>query len=295
MTGADERPSVAFLGLGLMGAPMAARLADEGLLAAVWNRSPGKGEPLRARGVIAAATPREAAEKAEVVCLCLTDANAVEAVLRGEDGLEAGLRPSALVIDFSTVGVAAGQGFAARVAAQGADWLDAPVSGGVRGAQEGTLIAFLGGSEAAIARAQPTLASVTRRATRVGEVGAGQAAKLCNQLIVSANLAAMAETFALARRLGVDAAQLTPALAGGFADSMPLQVFGPRMASGQRAPKLGSVATMLKDAEAVAASAPGLALPVLAAALERYRAAVAAGLADADLSALADLYADPAG
>jgi 3-hydroxyisobutyrate dehydrogenase-like beta-hydroxyacid dehydrogenase len=275
---------VAFLGLGLMGEPMAERMLRAGADLAVWNRSPEKAAGLAAAGARVGATAAATVAGAAIVCLCLTDAAAADAVLFG---------PDALVIDFSTIGVAAAVDFAARLkAASGADWLDAPVSGGVPGARSGRLIVFCGGSEAAVERAKPLLAAVSVKATRLGDAGAGQAAKLCNQLIVAANALAVAEAMSLGRALGVDIGRLPEALAGGFADSLPLQIFGPRMAVADPGPALVTVAILRKDAAAIAdaATTAGLDLTLLPTARALLDRAVADGLGAEDWSRLIRLY-----
>lgn len=283
---------VAFLGIGHMGAPMAKRLAAAGLQLKIWNRSAPKAEALRASGAEVCTTAREAAEGADFVCTCLTDGVAVESALFGGAGLQ--LKPSATIIDFSTVGVAAAQHLAARAAASlGAAWLDAPVSGGAAGAQAGQLVIFAGGDANVLSRAETVLQHVSTRVTHMGGVGAGQAAKLCNQLIVSANLLAIAEAFALGEKLGVEITQLPAALQGGFADSRPLQLFGPRMALlVDPGPAVSEVRTMAKDIAAImeAAAAAKVAMRLAPHLQALYQQAIEAGLGAADLPALMQMY-----
>lgn len=224
--------TVAFLGTGFMGAPMAKRLAAAGYTTKVWNRTPEKAAALRTDGATPCATPREAANGADFICLCLTDGKVVEDVLFRAPALAEALSARSIVIDFSTIGVASAQSLAARVAgASGAAWLDAPVSGGVAGARAGSLIIFAGGDPRVIDRATPLLNHLAARVPRTGDVGSGQAAELCSQLIVSTTMVAIAEAIALGQLLGVDVSHLPSALQGGFADSKPLQIFGPRMAA----------------------------------------------------------------
>jgi 3-hydroxyisobutyrate dehydrogenase-like beta-hydroxyacid dehydrogenase len=284
---------VAFLGLGLMGVPMAARLVAAGFPVAVWNRSPGKSAVLLAAGATEAPTPADAAAEAEWVCLCLTNAAAVQQVVFGRNGVIERVSPEATLIDFSTIGVKAAASYAARLAAlTGARWLDAPVSGGVNGARSGRLIVFCGGSSTTLEAARPLLAVLSVKATRLGAPGAGQAAKLCNQLIVSANLAAIAEALSLGRSLGIDVGRLPEALAGGFADSQPLQIFGPRMASTQLAPTLGQIGAMREDVLQICqvAASGGMDLPLLAAVETIYRRAEEMGLSNEDIGRLAEMY-----
>ena len=283
---------IAFLGTGLMGAPMAARLAAAAYDVRVWNRTAAKAAGIA--GAQPATTSRDAVAGAGIICLCMTDAQAIEAVLFGPDRTVDTLAAGALVIDFSTIGPAAARGLASRVAAVcGADWLDCPVSGGVAGAEAGRLVMLAGGTEAALARAAPLLAYLSKRVTRMGGVGAGQAAKLCNQLIVSAGLAAIAEAIGLGEALGVNVARLPEALAGGFADSLPLQLFGGRMAAAvDPGPRTGEIHTMAKDVATIlaAASAEGAATPLSDRVAELYRRVIAEGHGGEDFPALTRLY-----
>ena len=179
----------------------------------------------------------------------------------------------------------------------GIGWIDAPVSGGVPAAEQGTLIIFAGGKAEEIARAQPFLEIISRRVTHMGPSGAGQYTKVCNQLIVGVNFLAIAETFALARRTGIDVARLTQALEGGFADSAPLQLFGMRMANHIFEPKRGGIDVMLKDLDTVQKIAQkvgaGTPLSSLAAALYRSLGTRPGGDLTEDISALIKLYESP--
>jgi 3-hydroxyisobutyrate dehydrogenase len=198
-----------------------------------------------------------------------------------------------LIVDFSTVGLKATKDLAQRMQQRcGSAWVDAPVSGGVPGATQGKLVIFCGGEASDIAQLRLVFEALAQRVTHAGPVGAGQTMKLCNQLIVSSNLIAIAEAIALARAGGIDANLLPQAFAGGFADSIPLQVFGGRMAAGISTPILGAIALMVKDAGAIAdlASALDQKLSLAAAAFTVYQKAAAEGLANLDLSALMSLY-----
>lgn len=289
---------VAFLGLGTQGAAMAGRLLDSGVALTVWNRSRARAGPLLARGAISASSPAEAASGTAIVCLCLTDGAAVEDVVFGPDGVAfappvpgGGAR---LVIDFSTIGPEAARRLAARARMDaGIDWLDAPVSGGPGGAAAGRLVIFCGGTPAAYARAAGVLAPLASRSNRLGEAGAGQAMKLCNQLIVSVGMLALAEAVALGRAGGVEVERIAEELAGGYADSRLMQLFGRRMACAIEEPKTGRIATMHKDAELISQTAQSLGLPlrVAEAAVEAYRACRAQGLSDLEFSLLPRLYA----
>jgi 3-hydroxyisobutyrate dehydrogenase/2-hydroxy-3-oxopropionate reductase len=275
---------IAFLGLGLMGTPMARRLIAAGHSLAVWNRSPGKAEALAGPGVRVAATPADAVATADIIALCLLDAGAVQQVL---SSIKGALRPGALIVDFSSIGVAATRDLAAR---SGVAWVDAPVSGGVAGAEAGTLTIFCGGDAADIDRVRPLLAALASRVTPMGPLGAGQAAKLCNQVIVATNLLALAQAVAAGRALGLDVARLPEALSGGFADSPPLRHFGPAMVSDAVPKPQGHIATMAKDVELAATTLDGADMPLLTAVRDLYRRALAQGLGECDLARLPRLF-----
>jgi 3-hydroxyisobutyrate dehydrogenase/2-hydroxy-3-oxopropionate reductase len=285
--------SIAFLGLGIMGVPMTERLLEAGFHVRVWNRSKQKTEPLRHSGAVIHNTAREAADGAQICCLCLTDAPAVRDVLFGESGALDALAPGALVIDFSTIGVSAAHSTAHDLAQAGLDYIDAPVSGGPGAARRGELAIMWGGSASAGDRAQSVFKALARRVTHVGASGAGQAAKLCNQLIVSANLIAISEAVSFARALGIDPNVLPVALAGGYADSLPLQVFGPRMNGAVTEPRISQVATMLKDVREIAKTTADLPVNLRLAALTLglYQEAADRGWAEEDLGVLPRLSA----
>ena len=293
MNSPDRPETVAFLGSGLMGSAMAARLVGAGFRVVAWNRTAAKLAPLIAAGAAAAASPAEATAGADFVCLCLSDAAAVDDVLFGSAGVAATGRSTQLLIDFSSLDLLATRTLAAKLQARcGIHWVDAPVSGGVNGATSGTLVAFCGGKAEDLSRARAVLTPLTARVNHLGPLGTGQAMKLCNQLIVATNLMAIAESLSLARACGLDMRQLPDALTGGFADSAPLQVFGRRMALGITTPKIGELALMLKDIKAAvaAAAACDAPSPLAQQVLELYRRADAQGLAGEDLGALIRLY-----
>ncbi|MCK1441869.1 NAD(P)-dependent oxidoreductase [Bradyrhizobium sp. 2] len=274
-----------YLGLGLMGTPMTRRLLTAGHQVAVWNRSEGKVAPLVAAGARRAATPRDMLTNADIVFMCVTDAAAVEEVIFGPEGLAAASGAGRLVVDFSSIHPGAARDLAARLKdANGAGWIDAPVSGGTKGAEEGTLAIMAGGEAADIERARPYVMHMARRFTHMGPIGAGQTTKLCNQVIVGCAMAVLAEATRLASNAGIDAGRLPEALAGGFADSIPLQLFVPRMVQGIHSPPLGHIATMLKDLDTVADVAQATSTPVPMATLagQIFRLAKAARGADAD-------------
>jgi len=271
-----SQPRIGFIGTGLIGAPMVERLLECGREVIVWNRSTDKLAPLVAAGAIGAASAREVAAQVDLLCLCLTDTMAVEDVVFGPLGVAAVMRPGQLVLDLSSIDPAATVRMASRLEQEtGARWLDTPVSGGVPAARAGRLIVFAGGRAEDVPRAAPVFDALAQRVTHMGAQGAGQFTKSCNQQIVACNLAVIAEMLAFAERAGVDITRLPGALASGFADSLPLQIFGPRMATGTHEPRLGAVGTFRKDIEQVArlAAASGAAVPVTQAALTQFRAA----------------------
>jgi 3-hydroxyisobutyrate dehydrogenase len=290
------RTALGFIGIGLMGRPMVLRLLDAGYRVTVWNRSRDKLEPVLARGAVAADSPAGVARAAAIVMLCVTDQRAVHEVLFGPDGVAAGGAPGTLVVDFSSIAPAAAREHAQRLERECAMGLvDAPVSGGVPGAEQGTLAVMAGGRPEHIEQVRPVVAQLARRFTRMGDAGAGQVAKLCNQVIVGALLPVLAEAIRLAEAGGIDAERLPEALRGGFADSIPLQLFGPRMAARAWNPPLGAADTMLKDLDNAVALAQeaGMSLPVLQAALQRYRELAASGRGGQEPSALIELLDEP--
>ena len=274
-----------YVGLGLMGAPMTRRLLGAGHAVIVWNRSPGKATALVEAGAKSATSPRDVLASADIVFMCVTDASSVEDVVFGPEGLSRVPGAGKLVVDFSSIHPDAARDIAARLkAANGMGWIDAPVSGGTRGAEDGTLAIMAGGDAADIERVRPYVLAMARRFTHMGPTGAGQTTKLCNQVIVGCAMAVLAEATRLAENAGIDAARLPEALAGGFADSIPLQLFVPRMIKGIHSPPLGHIATMLKDLDTVADVARATSTPVPMAALagQIFRMAKASRGAEAD-------------
>ncbi|WP_161865093.1 NAD(P)-dependent oxidoreductase [Pseudomonas yangonensis] len=241
-------PALAFAGIGLMGLPMTRRLLAAGYPLTLWNRTPHKCAPLLELGAHRVETPAELCRDASVVMLCLANTEVVREVVFGPGGIVEGARPGQLLVDFSSLEPAATREMAAELEARtGMRWVDAPVSGGTPGADAGTLAIMAGGREEDVERVRPVLAHLGQRLTRMGEVGAGQVTKVCNQMIVACNALVIAEVVALAERSGVDASLIAPALAGGFADSKPLQILAPQMAASQFDPIKWHVRTLLKD------------------------------------------------
>lgn len=283
---------IGFAGLGDIGLPMAHRLIDRGHRLTVWNRTASKAEPLLARGAMLAPAPVALFDTCEVIGLCLTSDEAVGEVA----GAMLAAAPAAdrrTIVDLSTGSPERAVELASAAARRNVGWVDAPVSGGVPAASSGTLTLFIGGDEADVAAAAPLLEALGARRTVMGGPGSGQATKIVNQMIVSCSMLVIAETIAAARKAGLDVARLPEALRGGFADSLPLQLFGPRMASRVHEPRLGSIAIMEKDlrlARAMADSAHADA-PVSRLCADIYARAADPG---ADLSRLVDLFEDEA-
>lgn len=242
-------PRLGFAGIGLMGLPMCKRLLAAGYPLAVWNRSPEKCAALVALGAVQVFECAELCDHADIIMLCLADTQAVQQVMFADHGIGFAVKCNrdTIIIDFSSIEPAATVDMAERLAVIGGRWLDIPVSGGVGGAETGTLAMMAGGDAQALAQVRPVLEHLGQRMTHMGAVGSGQIAKVCNQMLVACNAMVIAEVVALAERAGVDAALLAPALAGGFADSKPLQILAPQMAAREFEPVKWHVRTLLKD------------------------------------------------
>jgi 2-hydroxy-3-oxopropionate reductase len=285
------KPRIGVIGTGLMGKPMARNLLRAGFPVVVWNRTRSKLEDLLAAGATEAATPKELAELCDVTITMLIDWETTHGAIFGPDGVLAGIRPGSLFIDMGTTSPAHARELASAFAQKGVEALDAPVSGGERGAIEGTLTIMAGGSEAAFERARPVFAALGKTYVRIGDAGAGQIAKMCNQLIVAATVELVAEAFALARAQGVDPAIVRQAMLGGFAGSKILEGQGQRMLDRNFVPG-GPIKTHMKDRENIldACARTGLDLPVAKAAFERVRMVVERGDGELDHTALYKLY-----
>ncbi len=290
-----DKPALGFIGMGLMGAPMTHRLLEAGYAVTVWNRTDGKTAPLIEAGARPGKSPKDVAEKADITMMCLTAAPAVEAVVFGGDGIAGAEGAGRLLVDFSSMRPDLTAEYSVRLReATEMGWIDAPVSGGVPGAEQGTLAIMAGGEAAEIERARPVLMHLCQRLTHMGASGAGQTTKLVNQMIAACNIVVVAEALAYAARAGVDAAKIPDALAGGFADSIPFQLFGPRFVSGNYEPPLGKLALMTKDLGTAsdAARAAGSAAPMTNLALELMRLLESRGHSHDDITILRELYGD---
>ena len=280
-----DNTTLGFIGTGKMGKPMVLRLLDAGRRVVVYNRSAAKLEELGAAGARIADTPAEVTASTDVVMLCLTDGVAVKQVVLGAQGIVNTAGEDKLVIDFSSISPQDTLRIATRLQQEtGMRWIDAPVSGGVSGAQQGKLVIMCGGEKADVDYARPVFALLSQRITHMGPTGCGQATKLCNQVIVSCNLAVIAEAINLASNAGIDAERIPDALQGGWADSLPLQIYGPRMAAEHDAEKIGEIYTMLKDVRNALQFAQSLdtPLPMTGAAQEIYNFVADKGYLHAD-------------
>jgi len=279
--------TIGFIGLGLMGKPMARNLKAAGAEMIIHNRSQGVIEELTGEGMRAAKTPADVSGQADITIMMLSDTPAVENVLRGPDGVISGLKRGGLVIDMGTTKVMATRNFAHEVETAGGDYIDAPVSGGTIGAEGGSLTIMAGGSEEAMAKAANIFDVLGQSTTHVGPSGTGQVAKAANQVIVGLNIGAVAEALVLAKKAGADPARVRDALKGGFADSRILEVHGKRMIDDTFAPG-GKCTTQRKDlAQALElAEELGFEMPATALNMALYDKLIEAGHGELDHSAL---------
>lgn len=279
---------VAFLGLGTMGGSMAANLARAGFPVTAWNRTPDRAPGLGELGVTFAPSAAAAASAADIVVLCVSDTPDVEAVLFGPGGVVEGARPGSLVIDCSTIAPSGSWDFAARLRERDLRMIDAPVSGGSEGARDATLTIFVGGDERDVERARPVLSALGRTITHVGPIGAGQAVKAVNQVILAGAYLGVAEGIVLAMKAGLDVEQVVGALGGGAAQSWVLANRSGRMIDNDY--PLGFKLALHRKDLVIAlelAGQLGAALPVTALAAQLEAGLIARGHGDDDISALA--------
>ena len=253
--------SIGFIGLGIMGAPMALRLVKAGHRVTVYNRTASRAEPLVAAGARQAPTPRACAEGNEVILSIVTDSPDVEQVLLGPDGAAAGAPKGAVVVDMSTIAPATARKAGEALRAKGLDFLDAPVTGGDVGAREGTLSILVGGEAAVLEKVRDVLEAMGKRITHCGPQGAGQTVKACNQILCAMNMVGIVEALHLARLNGIDLEVLLQALTAGAGGSWALEKLGPRIAQGDFAP--GFMLRLLqKDLRIVQDTAKAVKLPL---------------------------------
>jgi 3-hydroxyisobutyrate dehydrogenase-like beta-hydroxyacid dehydrogenase len=278
---------LAFIGLGAMGGAMAGHLLAAGYRLRVYARRAEAMRPFVERGAIACASPADAARGAQFVLTNVTATNDVEQVLLGADGVIETAAPGTIVIDHSTISALATRRIAAKLAEKGIDMLDCPVSGGVKGAQAATLSIMVGGKAHVLERARPLLARLGSTITHIGDHGAGQVAKACNQIVQVVNIQGIAEAMLFARANGVDCGVVLRALQAGFAGSKMLDLMGPKMAERDFAAGIearlhqkdyGLIVEMAREA--------GLAMPAVAIVAQQLNALVGQGWGKQDTSAL---------
>lgn len=238
--------SVGFIGLGIMGASMAANILKAGFKLTVCTRTPAKAADLVGKGAALVKTAAEVAAAADIVVICVPDTPDVEKVLFGAGGLVEGCKPGQAVIDCSTISATATVEFAARLKEKGVDMVDSPVSGGPQGALNGTLSCMIGGDAAVIERCMPVFQAMGKTFTHIGPVGAGQITKSCNQLVISATMVAMSEAVALCKKMGIDPEKMRQALVGGAARSFVMENHCKRLIENDLKPGFRA-ALMLKD------------------------------------------------
>jgi 2-hydroxy-3-oxopropionate reductase len=285
MSDSSKAQKLGFIGLGIMGAPMAGHLIDAGHTLFVHTRSKTP-EPLASRATVCA-TATEVARQADVVFLMVPDTPDVEKVLFGEGGVAAGLSKGKTVVDCSSIDPIATKAFAKKIVDLGCGYVDAPVSGGEVGAKAASLTIMCGGEEDTFGRVRPLLETMGKNITLVGGAGDGQVCKVANQIIVALNIAAVGEALVFASKAGADPAKVRQALMGGFASSRILEVHGERMIKRTFAPGF-RIALHQKDLNLAlqGARALGVALPQTASAAQLMNACVALGHGQEDHSAL---------
>jgi 2-hydroxy-3-oxopropionate reductase len=285
------QPTIGFIGLGIMGKPMAKNLLKAGFPLVVLNRSRGPVDELVALGATAGTSPSDVASRSEIVITMLPDSPDVESVVLGADGVVQGIKRGSLWIDMSTIAPATTRAIAAELVKKGVASLDAPVSGGEKGAIDGVLSIMIGGPQEAFDRALPVFQAMGKNIVRIGETGAGQVAKACNQIVVGVTIEAVAEALSLARASGVDPAAVRTALLGGFAQSKILEVHGQRMIDRNFQPGFKSKLHR-KDMNIATNSGKdvGMELPAASLVKDRFDALIARGEGELDHSALAALY-----
>ena len=278
---------VAFIGLGIMGRPMALNLLKAGHSVFVHGRRPESMTPLAQAGCNGCASMAEAASHAEVTIIMVSDTHDVKQVLFAEGGVAEGAQPGSVVVDMSTISPTATRRYALRLAEQRVEMLDAPVSGGDVGAINATLSIMVGGKPAVFERVMPVFEALGKNIVLVGENGAGQVAKACNQIVVAVTIEAVAEALTFARQSGVDPAKVRDALMGGFAASRILEVHGKRMLDNNYQPGF-KTRLHQKDMNIVMETAKelGLALPASALVMQHMNALMATGDAELDSSAV---------
>ena len=288
--------TVGFIGLGIMGKPMAKNLIEAGHELVVFNRTQSKAEELAGDGATVAGSPREVAEQSDVIITMLPDSPQVEEVLVGEDGVLEGIKEGALVVDTSTISPVVTEELAAKVKEKGASMLDAPVSGGDVGAIEGTLSIMVGGSEEDFERARPLFEAMGKTVTHVGETGAGQVAKAANQIVVALTIEAVSEALVLGSKGGVAPEKILDVLGGGLAGNKVMEVKREKMLTHSFDPGF-RIELHHKDLGIALAAGReyGVTLPVTAVVDQMLQELKMRGRGDRDHSALLTLIEDSSG
>ncbi len=278
---------VGFIGLGIMGRPMALNLLKAGHRLRVYGRRPETMQPLMQAGATACTSPREAAEGAEVTIVMVSDTPDVEQVILGAEGVIHGARPGSVVVDMSTISPAATRFMARELAAGGVEMLDAPVSGGDVGAVNAILSIMVGGKAEVFLRVKPLFEALGKNIVHIGDSGAGQVAKACNQIVVAVTIQGVAEALTFARKNGVDPGKVRDALLGGFAGSKILEVHGKRMLDHDFKPGF-KTRLHQKDLDIVMQTARelGLALPAAALVMQNLNALIGSGDGEVDSAAV---------
>ncbi len=279
--------NIGFIGPGIMGRPMALNLMKGGHPLWVYARRPAAAQSLVAAGATACATAAEVARHADVIFTIVSDTPDVESVIFGEQGIASQARPGTVIVDMSTISPTATKSFAERLAKQGIDMLDAPVSGGETGAINGTLSIMVGGKPQVFERVKPLFECMGKNIVHIGDNGAGQVAKACNQIVVAVTIEAVAEALTFARKNGADAAKVREALMGGFAGSKIMEVHGKRMLDNDFKPGF-KVGLHQKDMRIVMETAHqlGVALPAAAMVTQHLNALMGTGDTDLDSAAV---------
>lgn len=282
---------IGFIGLGIMGKPMAQNLLKAGYPLVVYNRSRSAMEALAADGAVLAESPKAIAQQVDVVISCVSDSPDVEAIALGSNGIIEGAKPGLTFIDMSTIAPATARKVYTALKEKGVEALDAPVSGGDIGAQQGTLSIMVGGDEPAFQRSLPILQAMGKNIVYIGEAGAGQVTKACNQIVVAMTVQAVAEALTLAKKSGVDVAKVREALLGGFAQSRVLEVHGKRILAGDFQPGF-KLKLHRKDMNIVLQTGREVGVPLLGSAqvTTMMDALLAQGKGELDNAALVTLY-----
>jgi len=279
--------NIGFIGPGIMGGPMALNLMKGGHKLCFYARRPAAGQVLVAAGANACASPAEVAQHADVIFSIVSDTPDVESVMFGEQGIASKARRGTVIVDMSTISPTATKSFAERLAQQGIEMLDAPVSGGETGAINGTLSIMVGGKAAVFERVKPLFECMGKNIVHIGDHGAGQVAKACNQIVVAVTIEAVAEALTFARKNGADAAKVREALMGGFAGSKIMEVHGKRMLDNDFKPGF-KVGLHQKDMRIVMETAHqlGVALPAAAMVTQHLNALMGTGDTNLDSAAV---------